>query len=144
MFTNHDDIKTYMLAGHAKLTLTSERTGARYTYKIDRAKDRDSGEPKNVWFVSLLTGQDNTSDYNYMGMLNADGSFRTTAKSRLPADSKPVLGFAYLVNNLMADRMPPQMEVRHEGTCGRCGRALTVPESVDRGIGPECFGKMGM
>jgi hypothetical protein len=31
------------------------------------------------------------------------------------------------------------LEVWHEGRCGRCGRALTVPESVERGIGPECW-----
>lgn len=26
--------------------------------------------------------------------------------------------------------------------CGRCGRELTDPESITRGIGPECFGKL--
>jgi hypothetical protein len=26
----------------------------------------------------------------------------------------------------------------HEGKCGRCGRLLTVPSSIESGIGPEC------
>ena len=30
------------------------------------------------------------------------------------------------------------LEVWHEGRCGRCNRALTVPESIASGIGPEC------
>jgi len=30
----------------------------------------------------------------------------------------------------------PELVVRHEG---RCGRTLTVPESIERGIGPECI-----
>lgn len=31
--------------------------------------------------------------------------------------------------------------VVEESTCGACGRELTDPVSVERGIGPECFGK---
>lgn len=29
------------------------------------------------------------------------------------------------------------------GACGHCGRTLTNPESIERGIGPVCFTKMG-
>lgn len=29
------------------------------------------------------------------------------------------------------------------GTCGICHRTLTVKESIDRGIGPVCFAKLG-
>jgi len=29
--------------------------------------------------------------------------------------------------------------VFHEGACGRCGRTLTVPESIASGFGPECI-----
>lgn len=29
------------------------------------------------------------------------------------------------------------------GSCGHCGRTLTNPESIERGIGPICAGKMG-
>lgn len=36
--------------------------------------------------------------------------------------------------------IPPSLEVWHEGRCGRCGRALTVPESIASGIGPVCEG----
>ncbi len=38
--------------------------------------------------------------------------------------------------------MPEQLEVWHEGCCGKCGRKLTDAESIARGIGPECYGKM--
>ena len=64
-------------------------------------------------------------------------------KSRVAADSKSVLGFGYLVNDLMADRMPKDMQVQHEGACGRCGHKLTHPDSITRGIGPECAGQVG-
>jgi len=32
--------------------------------------------------------------------------------------------------------------LHHEGKCGRCGRKLTVPLSIETGIGPECASKM--
>lgn len=30
------------------------------------------------------------------------------------------------------------------GKCGICGRPLTDPESVGRGIGPDCLGKLAV
>jgi len=34
-----------------------------------------------------------------------------------------------------------QAEVSLESECSYCGRALTDPESIERGIGPECYGR---
>jgi hypothetical protein len=39
--------------------------------------------------------------------------------------------------------MPDGVVIWHEGRCGRCGRRLTVPESIESGYGPECIGKIG-
>lgn len=141
MFTSPADVKTYLLAGHATVTISSQKTGARYTFRINQAKD-DDGEKKPMWFVGLLTGPDNYADYNYVGMLN--GEFKLTAKSKFKPDSIPVRAFHYLWHHIDAGTMPPQMEIRHEGTCGCCGRKLTVPSSIDRGIGPECAANMGI
>lgn len=81
MFENAADVKSYALAGLATITLTSQRTGARYTYKISRAKGADwDGSPKKLWFVGLLTGPDNESDYEYVGLIN--GVFKTTKKTQ--------------------------------------------------------------
>lgn len=35
------------------------------------------------------------------------------------------------------------VEIWHEGKCGRCGRQLTVPESIESGFGPECVKMIG-
>jgi hypothetical protein len=140
MFHNPAEVKQYALAGHATLTLSSQRTGNRYTYKISRAKD-DNGQPKDLWFVGLLAGPDNETSYQYMGVLN--GSFKLTSKSRYKPDSIPVRAFQFFWRHVAEDRMPPEMEIRHEGSCGRCGRKLTVPESIDSGLGPECRQMMG-
>jgi len=35
-----------------------------------------------------------------------------------------------------------EVEPMHVGECGRCGRELTKPESIERGIGPVCWEKL--
>lgn len=34
------------------------------------------------------------------------------------------------------------VRILEESVCGRCGLPLTDPESIDRGVGPDCYGKM--
>lgn len=34
--------------------------------------------------------------------------------------------------------LPEGYEIRHAGRCCRCGRTLTVPTSIDQGLGPYC------
>jgi hypothetical protein len=45
--------------------------------------------------------------------------------------------FDYVLNKLKITNYL-NFEVWHEGKCGKCGRALTVPSSILTGIGPEC------
>lgn len=128
--------KAYTLAGKAIITVRSTSTGNRFTYKVSQADPKPGQAP--VWFVSLLNGADNTSDYVYLGTMFGD-TFRTTRKSAVAADAPSAVAFAWFVRHFEDARV----EVWHEGTCGRCGRKLTVPESITQGLGPECAGKMG-
>jgi hypothetical protein len=140
LHTAHD-VATFTLAGNATITLESEKTHHHFTYRVRRAE----GTAKR-WFVSLLNGPDNTANFVYVGLVDAvtgQLAFRQTAKAKVSADAPSVRGFKYFWNAVSTERMPKDMIVRHEGKCGRCGRKLTVPESIDRGIGPECAGKLG-
>jgi len=127
----------FLTAGRAIFTVSNPK-GERYTYRISK-KDTERG---SIYFGSLLTGSDNESDYTYMGLVTGD-TVRTTAKSAYPATSKPVavLGWALQVVNGKRT-LPEGYAIHHEGRCGRCGRTLTVPESVESGIGPECALRM--
>jgi hypothetical protein len=134
MFTDATDAVRFVFGGNARVTLVSTKTGARYTYRVALAKDG------KLWFVSVLTGADNEGDYTYIGIVRPaqPGVMAMTKASKMTDDSLPVRGFRYLVATLAAGLMPLNMEVWHEGRCGRCGRALTVPTSIASGIGPEC------
>ena len=142
-FTQADNTLAFILAGNARFTVESAKTGVRYTFRVSAAKDAKEGQ--SLWFVSLLTGSDNESDYTYMGIVRGDGdrfSFMTTKKSRFTMGSTPAVAFNWTFQALIAGRMPTGVEVSHEGRCGRCGRTLTVPSSIAAGIGPECAEKM--
>lgn len=141
-------ISQYMLAGNAYFTLRSAKTQTRFTYRVAKSKpDPKNPQKSAVWFVSVLTGTDNQGDYSYMGIIDG-GKFRFTAKSKVTGQAPSGKAFQWFHEVLAKalatfGTLPAGLEFWHEGRCGRCGRALTVPESVERGIGPECASKLG-
>lgn len=130
--------RAYALAGRATITIRSTRTGERFTYRVSRANDEPYAKINRgpVWFVGLLGGPDNVADYRYIGVVDERG-FRLTAKSRVGPSAPSVVAFSWLARNWESGLV----EVWHEGSCGRCGRRLTVPESIESGIGPTCAGR---
>jgi hypothetical protein len=133
-------VKNFMLAGKAIFTLVSLKTGTRYTYKVTHKAANDTWAES--WMVSYLTGPDNWSNYSYIGQIS-NGKFRTTRASKLTMASAPVAGFNWAFNRISDGLETPNMEVWHAGKCGRCGRLLTVPSSIEMGLGPECASKGG-
>ena len=128
--------KSYILAGNATVTIRSTKTDTRFTYRVTRSKPRIGQMP--VWFVALLRGPVNTDDYTYIGTLFAHG-FRTTRASKITDTAPSFVAFKWLAEHWE----DPRVEVWHEGRCGRCGRVLTVPESIESGLGPTCADKGG-
>jgi hypothetical protein len=147
--------KQFILAGKATFTIEvpeSFRTEKpdlelkpHYTFRVEHKAA--NGQYKEAWFAKLLTGPDNTRNYSYVGILNVDnGQVRTTAKSKLSSDSIVLK----LLNRTLAlvwagDIGPMEAQgfaLHHEGRCGKCGRLLTTPTSVEIGIGPECLIQM--
>lgn len=142
-----DAAKNFMLAGKAIFTLKSLRSGTHYTFKVSHKKA--NGQYGESWMVSLLTGPDNWANYTYIGQIKASKGdlyngnlyFATTKASELSMDSAPVAGFMYAFRHISRGMMPKNLEIWHAGKCGRCGRLLTVPSSIELGLGPECASK---
>lgn len=120
----------FIFAGKAIFTLVSGVTGARYTYKITKAKDC-----QDLFFASLLTGRDNENNYTYLGIVNQNG-VRVTKASKYTANSVPVRALDFFIKHLSS--VPENLGVYHENKCCCCGRTLTTPESIIKGVGPEC------
>lgn len=137
MLTAPGDVLAFVTAGNARFTVVSKATGKRFSYRLRASHDG------RVTFVGVLTGCDNESHYQYVGIIK-DNVFATTARGKLN-DAPSCHAFVFFWRHLIERKhVHSGLEVWHEGTCGRCGRTLTVPESIERGIGPECAQQMGL
>lgn len=126
--------KNYILGGRAVVTIQSGKTGKHFTYKFKKHSDKD------LFFVKLLVGDDNNKDYRYVGCYFADTGhlhlvkpYKDTPELSHPAS---IRALSFLMRNL--ETLHPQLHVYHSGRCARCGRLLTTPESIKKGLGPEC------
>lgn len=146
-FTDPIAARQYLQAGKATVTLVSKKTGARFTYRVTTPKDRETGEPvkDGTLMVGVLSGPNNNADYQWLGRVSRD-IFWVGRKNPRPGeirkDAPSARAFDWTWRMLLRGTIPSDLEVWHEGSCGRCGRKLTVPASVARGFGPECAGKL--
>lgn len=131
-----DNPKRYILSGKATFTLidkSPDREGggsSRYTYQVVRPR---KGLPH---FVRLLTGPDNTSNYTFIGTI-FDG---LTWRPKVAGAGSKLFGLMWRFAS--RGEWPEWLEIVGNGKCGKCGRMLTTPESVEMGIGPECLRKL--
>jgi hypothetical protein len=91
-------------------------------YRVDRPTD---GRWKGYTFVKLGTGGPHGGELHWQRL-----SFKNTAA---------------ILGKIIADT--PEAAAKRFGKeigrCGMCGRTLTNPESIERGIGPVCAGNSG-
>lgn len=131
-----NDALRFIFGGNATFTIRSAKTGTRYTYKI---RQPGIGKP---FFASVLSGQNNETDFDYIGFIPAATRDVLVAGAKGKPDAPSFKALAWTVSQLATKaRIPEQLEVFHEGRCCACGRKLTTPESILSGIGPECAKK---
>ncbi len=140
----------FLFAGDAIFTLLSA-SGQRFTYRVEKREfvRRGQTETETCYWVSLLTGPHNTSDYTYLGTLKTaqERRFYLSPKSRVTNEQRPsVAAVSWLLARIelweqgqtQANLLPPGMKFYHAGLCGRCKAVLTDPNSIEQGFGPEC------
>lgn len=117
------------------LTVENPATGNHRTFKV-RIIPTDSDFAPGERVVGLLTGSDNTRDYTWFGFVKKDRVIVWKNKR----------GGVY---DTYADMLVrPEVYEAERGViyhwehvcCRRCGRDLTTPESLTKGIGPTCEG----
>lgn len=89
--------------------------------------------------LAMLVGPDNGTDYVGVGTIHPDGTVSLWSDYR---GNRRIEG---VVARLAASSAEDHDAMRHgyallSGRCARCGRVLTVPASLHRGVGPECAG----
>jgi len=105
------------------------------THKTLRIHTQKGGPFAGKRLVSLLIGPDNTMDYEAFGEL-------------IPAESvvwvwkrwkgTRIADYAELLVTMARGEKVEGHELLISAHCLRCNRILTTPESIAKGIGPEC------
>ena len=141
-----DNLKTFLLGGHAILTCENPEKGTHITFKI--LKSRINEETYDVW---VLISPDT---YGYMGTLRTKDNLDKTkillyfihTSTNIGRDSKSGQSFRWLILNINRHISSGNSDLNkakfyHEGKCCVCGKTLTSPESIKDGIGPTCKNK---
>lgn len=137
----YDDVTAFITAGDATFTVVSKLTGKRFTFRVVKARRAPEDQRPPVWWVHVLIGPDNTCDYGFLGTIRATGDYAPSPKSKIGPKAPSRIAWEWFIWYLTEKRdLHRDCEVWHEGACGRCGRKLTVPESIKNGFGPKCFG----
>ncbi len=121
-----DDIKdllSLMIAGNFTFTAKSIKTGHHYTYNIKRSDEYEDVTWDITPDVGYLIMRDNKIEYDF-------------PRSKINDDNVKV--FVVIFNLMKMERNHPQLELYRTIKCARCGRRLTDPDSIIRGIGKEC------
>lgn len=119
-------------------TYTVEMAQGHRTYQVKTQKP-DAKFAPGQRIVSVLSGSDNETDYVGLGFVSTDhrGVHRLRAWKKYHASGRETQeGVLMLLENPRAALVA--------GKCARCRRTLTTPESLARGLGEECAGKMGV
>ena len=135
-------IQQFIFGGKSIFTLSNKEKGTHYTYKVVCKKQPG----RVVYFVSVLSGPDNTADYSYIGYCTSDKAVQIWTKKDAVqyTDNAPsVKAFNWLLNRVaycVAENktFPAFAGFYHMGSCCKCNRPLTDPLSVTLGIGPVC------
>lgn len=138
MMKRKADIWRFVTAGNATFTIESDKIGKRYTYNVIHRKNDNV---PHRYLVYRLYGPDNTNDYRYIGLFYSD-TLSFTWNSPAVANEDASRMIKYFLSNIIHTTTPEWPDTCHfymSGKCACCGRKLTTPESIERGIGPKCW-----
>lgn len=131
----------YNLATHnGIITMRNPATGNHRTIKIATQK-KDARFAPGKRIVYLLTGSNNTSDYQGFGFIKMakDGQAYIAVWKKQSTDTFRQLGL--MIQHPVHYIETANIEYLFEGCCRVCNKTLTTPESIKSGIGPVCGGR---
>lgn len=132
-----DIVRFLKLGQDIVFSLRNTATGNHYTYRLKRGK--------RLSFITYHGAGETRETFAY---LYPTGHMRKILDINLPVPpgrltpSAAFMRFWELVA-VKGKPLPAGLTFWHTGACCACGRQLTDPESIERGIGPICLKKDG-
>lgn len=110
------------------------------THRTFRFKTNQRGQT----LIGLMVGRNNVTDYAWFGFVDgATLRFWRTAKYQMMPFTLPISHdaivecFNAIIGNV---EQAGKRYASYYKNCSRCGKVLTTPESLERGLGAECAG----
>ena len=135
---DRSSIESFLLAGNCKFIILQEETkNTSRKSKVYRLKLKKGST--NGFYLS--TQEKDGTALKYHGFLIRKPNswyYYPSKKVRYTSEynEENVRGLLWVLNHL--GNLPSAVHILHTGTCSRCGRTLTDPESMKYGMGPEC------
>jgi hypothetical protein len=120
-------------------TITNVRTMEHRTFQVRTQRD-DARFAPGQRILSVLTGPNNTNDYQGIAFLN--GGLNVWKRHR-GGRFEDYAKFVWKFFNNPEPEWADQFVVEWATTCIRCNRMLTHPLSIAVGIGPDCGDRYG-
>jgi len=138
------EIRRFIYAGKASITMESLVTGTKIMYEIKPLVSNHKVVP-GLWRVRCRTNNGSWLYLSYIDMNKDATRLAIPKKSVFKTKSKQWLAFEMLLRHIHMPNSREHMHVvrvTHNGFCGHCGRHLTDDLSVERGFGPVCWEKI--
>lgn len=139
-------LKTLFFAGNSRLTFRNQNTGTHMTVHVKQLKDRTKKDAKGrrlklpIFYLNVSLLGDSDQGYRFAGTI-----FQENMGIKLHHNVKWDSQLGRVVAFIMASLKDPEslrkknVALFHEGRCCRCGLPLTHPQSIDRGLGDDCY-----
>lgn len=129
--------KDFFYAGKAEFTAHNEHTGNRVTFYV--TKSNNKGYREDVYFVSCRVLGDHQNGKVFVGTIFNKTYFSHSKKSPLRSEHYAVRAVQWFIDNFKELENMEYFKIYHVGNCCKCGRKLTVPDSIASGFGPDCI-----
>lgn len=130
-----------MLAGgRLTVTMTSKRTNQHITLEFTSKKEQKHGFPKwkPVLFAEASHVFVKTNGEDRVGTYYPNSQYFYAARDADPARVWAAEQTLYAVTKGLLET--DKFTLKEANYCGKCGRELTDPVSIERGLGPDCYG----
>lgn len=128
-------------AGRAVLTFFNPATEKHITVHVKQARDKKDRKVRlPIFFVNISLLGDKEQGMVFAGTIFQDTMTYKPAKNLLP-NSQLAQVFNFVLNAVAHPHLlrTKGISLLHEGRCCRCGLPLTNPQSIERGLGDDCF-----
>lgn len=131
----------------AKVVLTCELSGSKTYHQTFVLRSWENDKAETIVTVEVKGSGDYAAGVRPIKVMHVNVSQRSIFEARDERNRDALLIYAahaalmFAWRNEVPTPTNGTVEVHEEAVCGMCGLELTDPESIERGIGPTCYGK---